>query len=54
MARSSAVEVGASSLLVLRYMRGDVQGTCGGDEILRVVGLVRAYGNAPLAVFCLS
>jgi hypothetical protein len=39
MPRGSAAEVRAAPLLVLRHMRGDVQGTHGGDEILGVVGL---------------
>ena len=30
-------------------MRGDIHGACGGDEILRVVGLVRAYSDATAA-----
>lgn len=30
----SAIEVRAASLLVLRDMRGDVQGACGRDEVL--------------------
>ena len=51
MPRGSAAEVGAASLLVLRHMRGDVQLACGRDEILGVVSLVRAYGDATLAAF---
>jgi hypothetical protein len=53
MPRGSAVEVRAAPLLVLGHMRGDVQGTCGRDEILGVVSLVRAYGDAPPASFSL-
>src|SRR5258707_12535203 len=49
MPRGSAVEVRAAPLLVLGHMRGDVQGACSRDEILGVVGLVRAYGDAPPA-----
>jgi len=43
--RGSAVEVGEPSLLVLRDMRGDVQLARGRGEVLRVVGLVRAYSD---------
>src|ERR1035437_484573 len=53
MPRGSTVEVGAASLLVPGHMRGDVQGARGRDEILGVVGLVRAYGDATPAAFSL-
>src|ERR1017187_10540941 len=53
MPRGSAVEVGAASLLVPGHMRGDVQLACSRDEILGVVGLVRAHRDATLAVFLL-
>ena len=49
----SAIHVGAASLLVLRYMRGHVESSGGGDEVLRVVGLVGTDGDTPRAAFLL-
>ena len=37
----SCIEVRAVSLFVLLHMCGDVEGAGSGDEVLRVVGLVR-------------
>jgi len=39
----SPVDAGAASLLVLLHMHGDVQLACRGDEVLGVIGLVRAH-----------
>ena len=43
------IEVRAASLFVLLHMRGDVEDTSCSDEVLRIVGLVRADRDAPRA-----
>ena len=46
-----AIEVRAAALFVLRDVRGDVQGSRGDDEVLRIVGFVGSHGDAPGTVF---
>ncbi len=43
----SAVHDRASALMVFGHMRRHVQGSCGSHEVLGVVGLVCAHGDAP-------
>ena len=47
------IEVRAAALFVLRDVRGDVQGSRGDDEVLRIVCFVGSRGDAPGTVFLL-